>query len=529
MQKSSSSVSHSIPFEYQLWGHLPSRWLKNLCTDFSFAAATNQHLYQLSQARDFPHLILSGLSGSGKKVRLQAFLCALFQTQDLTLKSSLLPFSSIPSRTKIKKKNRIQILNFTPRNQKGKLSKPKAKAKAKAKTKAKGKGKGTKENLNLLSEVPNETFRPLLKQGIEAEEEFETFETFETSAKEEKKTKMEYIEILESDYHVEVNLASWKGRQQEIVLTQIIKTLIETLNVKTLLMDSSSSSSSSLEQKKIGKYKILVLYHSEQMTEQTQECLLHLVEQNIPSLRVIFVTNNVERFIRALRSRSFVIRVPSPKLDEIVTILKQLTEKIQEYAKTLSLPLLFPNLHFSKDLLETIAIASNGNLHEAIETLRKTARFPENQNGAITTLSDSIFRSHCYQIVSFLLDPKSEFLHILKCIYLVQEILSRGHPLSDFIFQLVESFCDMLLHSNEAHTHIKKTEKHKKIDLQVQMKQTQIRSQIQYILRCTLRFLKDLHLVPMHHSIPLEYFFWFLGRIMQKIGMNSINPLHHNK
>ncbi|XP_014278908.1 replication factor C subunit 3 [Halyomorpha halys] len=279
--------------------------------DFHLAQA--QHLKNLVNQGDFPHLLFFGPPGSGKKTRIMALLRELYG----------------PGVERL----RMEHLNFTtPSNKK----------------------------LDIMT--------------------------------------------VASNYHIEVN-PSDAGIYDRVVVMDLIKNAAQTHQ-----LDSSGQRD----------FKVIVLTEVDRLTKDAQHALRRTMEKYIATCRLILCANSISQVIPAIKSRCLAMRVPAPSIEQIKTILQQVSKK-----ESLSLP---------QELADKIAVKSDRNLRRAILMLEtcKVQQYPFTPEQEVMEPDWLMFlRDTCKQILSEQ-SPK-KLIDIRNRFY---ELLVHGIP-TDIIFKVM--------------------------------------------------------------------------------------------
>lgn len=124
-------------------------------------------------------------------------------------------------------------------------------------------------------------------------------ESFETPSK----RKVE-IKTINSNYHIEVN-PSEVGIYDKVVIQALIK----------------NTASSALLHNFSQTFKTIVISNADRLTKDAQHALRRTMEENLASCRLILCAESSSRIIAPIKSRCLLIRVASPKYDEIAKIL----------------------------------------------------------------------------------------------------------------------------------------------------------------------------------------------------------------
>ncbi|XP_044272354.1 replication factor C subunit 3 [Tribolium madens] len=144
------------------------------------------------------------------------------------------------------------------------------------------------------------------------------------------------ISTVGSNYHIEVN-PSDVGIYDRVVIMDVIKNVAQSqqLNANTQR-----------------EFKVILLTDVDKLTKDAQHALRRTMEKYIANCRIILCTTSISRVIPAIRSRCLCIRVPAPTIEDITSILTNVTSK-----ESLVLP---------PELAKRIAETSNRNLRRAL-------------------------------------------------------------------------------------------------------------------------------------------------------------------
>ena len=121
--------------------------------------------------------------------------------------------------------------------------------------------------------------------------------------------KKEYIEFdnkikyFKSEYHVEFDLNHY-NLNDKCIIDNFLKTFCETRNVGFDIP------------------KVVLILNSQLLSKISQYMLRRIIEKNSKNVRFILVTNNLNKLLEPIKSRFILLRVPSPKNDVIMKIIK---------------------------------------------------------------------------------------------------------------------------------------------------------------------------------------------------------------
>ncbi|KAI3402423.2 RFC5 [Candida oxycetoniae] len=222
----------------------------------SYHENITQNLKALSKSGDFPHLLVYGPSGSGKKTRIYCTLQEIFG----------------PSIEKLK----IDVKNFvTPSNR-----------------------------------------------------------------------KLEF-NVLSSPYHLEIT-PSDMGNNDRVVIQDLLKDVASTEQV-----DFGNQSS------KKHRFKVVIINEADSLSRDAQAALRRTMEKYSSNIRLILVCNSVSNIIAPIKSRTLLVRIPSPSIEDISNILRQVSKN--ERVKFSS-----NDEHAVSAFYEQVAVTSKRNLRRSL-------------------------------------------------------------------------------------------------------------------------------------------------------------------
>lgn len=231
----------------------------------SFHDSISQNLRALARSGDFPHLLIYGPSGAGKKTRIYATLNEIFGSQVEKLKIDV--------------------------------------------------------------------------------------KTFVTSSN----RKMEF-NVLSSAYHLEIT-PSDMGNNDRVVILDLLKDVASTEQV-----DFSHQNTSKTKH----RFKVVVINEADSLSRDAQAALRRTMEKYSSNIRLILVCNSISNIIPPIKSRTLLVRIPSPSTTAISLILGQVAKK--EGIKFSS----SNELDIQKYLV-TLADTANRNLRKALLSFETVA------------------------------------------------------------------------------------------------------------------------------------------------------------
>ncbi|EGW33642.1 DNA replication factor C [Spathaspora passalidarum NRRL Y-27907] len=165
--------------------------------------------------------------------------------------------------------------------------------------------------------------------------------TFVTSSN----RKLEF-NVLSSPYHLEIT-PSDMGNNDRVVIQDLLKDIASTEQV-----DFNNQSSSKTKH----RFKIVIINEADSLSRDAQAALRRTMEKYSSNIRLILVCNSISNIIAPIKSRTLLVRIPSPSITDINSILSNISVK--------------EGIKFSSNDLEPfytkVSTASNRNLRRAL-------------------------------------------------------------------------------------------------------------------------------------------------------------------
>lgn len=117
--------------------------------------------------------------------------------------------------------------------------------------------------------------------------------------------------IVTSVYHLEIT-PSDVGNYDRVVVQDLLKEVAQTQQV-----DQSARQ----------KFKVVVINEADHLTRDAQAALRRTMEKYSPNLRLILLANSTANIIAPIRSRTLLVRVAAPSIQEITTVLAESAKK----------------------------------------------------------------------------------------------------------------------------------------------------------------------------------------------------------
>lgn len=267
--------------------------------------------------------------------------------------------------------------------------------------------------------------------------------TFQTTSS----RKLEF-NVVSSPYHLEIT-PSDLGNNDRIVIQSLLKEIAQTEQV-----DFTTGKN---------RFKVVVINEADSLTRDAQAALRRTMEKYSRNIRLIMISNTTSNIIPPIKSRTLLIRIPAPSIDNIKTVILKLSSKQD-------IPL--PSNDEDKDIVLTnIALASKRNLRRALlltealamqndQIKRTTPMITLDWEGVIKKLAINISkernvarisqsRTVLYELISHCIPPKI----ILKNLAFELLFLVNGKTQPEII-DLASTFDERLSLGNKAIYHL---------------------------------------------------------------------------
>lgn len=168
--------------------------------------------------------------------------------------------------------------------------------------------------------------------------------TFQTSSN----RKLEF-NVVSSPYHMEIT-PSDLGNNDRVVIQDLLKEIAQTEQV-----DFSGKH----------RFKVVIINEADSLSRDAQAALRRTMEKYSKNIRLILISNTTSNIIAPIKSRTLLIRIPAPTVDDITNVLLKLaaTQEIQ-----------LPSDAKDKiQVLNNVAISSKRNLRRALLLLEALA------------------------------------------------------------------------------------------------------------------------------------------------------------
>ncbi|CAM9019515.1 unnamed protein product [Wickerhamomyces anomalus] len=223
--------------------------------------------------------------------------------------------------------------------------------------------------------------------------------TFQTSSN----RKLEF-NVVSSPYHMEIT-PSDLGNNDRVVIQDLLKEIAQTEQV-----DFSGKH----------RFKVVIINEADSLSRDAQAALRRTMEKYSKNIRLILISNTTSNIIAPIKSRTLLLRIPSPTIDDITKVLSKLASK-----QEIQLP---SDEQDKIQVLNNVGASSKRNLRRALlllealtmqnETLKTTTpMITLDWEGVIKKLAGNISRDRnvarisssrtvLYELISHCIPPK---------------------------------------------------------------------------------------------------------------------------
>lgn len=145
------------------------------------------------------------------------------------------------------------------------------------------------------------------------------------------------VNVVSSNYHLELTPSDVGSGNDRAVIQELLKEVAQTAQV-----DSQAKQ----------RFKVVVINEADALTREAQAALRRTMESYSANLRLILIANSTSKIISPIRSRTLLIRVPAPTLDQVVQVLHAVAKK--------------ESLDANQELFTRIALESRRNMRRAL-------------------------------------------------------------------------------------------------------------------------------------------------------------------
>ena len=177
-----------------------------------------------------------------------------------------------------------------------------------------------------------------------------------------------------------------------------------------------------------GRYKVYIVDEAHQLTDQAWQALLKLIEEPPPHLVFLFCTTELMKVLQTVRSRCQTFAFQRPRLQELVTVLRRVSEG--------------EAIEASDAALALIARGARGSFRDAVSTLDQLAAATEGKISVqdVLQLVGAVEEESLYRLCDTIVDRDTA-----GALVLVEELAEQGQDLGRLVTDLIEHLRHLLL------------------------------------------------------------------------------------
>jgi DNA polymerase III subunit gamma/tau len=183
-----------------------------------------------------------------------------------------------------------------------------------------------------------------------------------------------------------------------------------------------------------GRFKVYILDEAHQLTDAAWQALLKLIEEPPPHLVFVFCTTELQKVLATVRSRCQTFVFQRPRLPDVVTLLRRVSdgEEIQAQDSALSL----------------IARAARGSFRDAVSTLDQLAAATNNAIDAqsVLQLVGAVDEESLLRLCDMVVDRDTS-----GALQFIEELAEQGQDLGRVVTDLLEHLRHLLLVQHMGH------------------------------------------------------------------------------
>ena len=183
-----------------------------------------------------------------------------------------------------------------------------------------------------------------------------------------------------------------------------------------------------------GRYKVYIVDEAHQLTVQAWQALLKLIEEPPPHLVFVFCTTELKSVLQTVRSRCQTFAFLRPRLQELVTVLRRVTEGEGIEAPDAALAL--------------IARGARGSFRDAVSTLDQLAAATEGKVSVqdVLQLVGAVEEESLFRLCDTIIDRDTA-----GALVFVEELAEQGQDLGRLVTDLLEHLRHLLLVQHLGH------------------------------------------------------------------------------
>lgn len=163
--------------------------------------------------------------------------------------------------------------------------------------------------------------------------------------------------LVSSPYHLEIT-PSDMGNNDRVVIQDLLKEVgqVESIDFTSILNTSSSDGSDA--KRRSNKFKTVIINEAEMLSRDAQAALRRTMEKYSATLRLILICNSTSSIIDPIKSRTLLVRVSSPSIQEMSKVFNKVIER-----ETTEVKRSFPSSDSDREkIFNKISEVTNGNL-----------------------------------------------------------------------------------------------------------------------------------------------------------------------
>lgn len=186
------------------------------------------------------------------------------------------------------------------------------------------------------------------------------------------------------------------------------------------------------------KYRIFILDEVHQITSQSQNALLKILEETPPHVKFILCTTNPEKLLPTIQNRCQRFDFPKQSNEVIIDHLKEIIRLENVMNLPDELMSKWEKIKYTDESLEYIANKSNGSFRASISYLDKVLSLThditqESVENALGVVSDSVYAN----LIDYIFNEERE-----KIAEIVRSATTSGVNLRDFVVQALKYAID---------------------------------------------------------------------------------------
>jgi len=183
-----------------------------------------------------------------------------------------------------------------------------------------------------------------------------------------------------------------------------------------------------------GRYKVYILDEAHQLTDAAWNALLKLIEEPPPHLVFVFCTTDLAKVLPTVRSRCQTFVFQRPRLQELVTLLRRVTDGEGIEAPDAALAL--------------IARGSRGSFRDAVSTLDQLSAATEGKLGVqdVLQLVGSVEEDALFRLCDTIVDHDTA-----GALVAIEELAEQGQDLGRLVTDLIDHLRHLLLVQHVGH------------------------------------------------------------------------------